>query len=164
MIYFVSDLACSSFTHHFWQQASEEVCVRVGSLLCVRQCVLWLILWLWWGTAVRCATATSANHFVSQQWWRKCIWMFVTVFERKRALKYNWTHSFLIWQVCRCVCVYWRENAIFVVMSTWKSQRHIWVWTCVCLSVAPTYNAPAPASPSSPPSCNLMLKYVSEDI
>lgn len=100
MIYFVSDAACSSFTPHCWQQASEEVCVRVGSLLCVRRCVLWLILWLWWGTAVRCATATSANHFVSQQWWRKCICMFVTVFERKCALKYNWTHSFQIWQVC----------------------------------------------------------------
>lgn len=116
VIYFVSDAACSSFTPHCWQQASEEVCVRVGSLLCVRRCVLWLILWLWWGTAVRCATATSANHFVSQQWWRKCICMFVTVFERKCALK-TIGHIHFIFDRC----VYWRENAIFAVMFTWKS-------------------------------------------
>lgn len=47
VIYVLSGAACSSFTARFSQKASEEVCVSVGSLVCVLPCVLWLILWLW---------------------------------------------------------------------------------------------------------------------
>lgn len=152
VIYVLSDTACSSFTARFSQQASEEVCVSVGSLVCVLPCVLWLILWLWWAAAVHCETSTSANQFVSQQWWCKCRCVCLWHFERMCGLKLQFIFDF----IGVFYCLKWHFCG-FVRMK--ELVTHLSV-NGLCLSaVIPTFSVYP-----TPPSSNLMLNYVSQDI
>lgn len=97
----------------------QRKCVSVGSLVCALPCVLWLILWLWWAAAVRCETSTSANHFVSQQWWCKCRCAFVTLWE----------------DVCFKIAIYFSLIYFWFVFNNVNGE---FLWFCPCERVSDT--------------------------